>query len=155
MLRTRIAKALLVPAIAIPVTVGALAFAGVASAASPSVKPAGDFPVKCTSLSGTVGGTGTISGCKGNGTATSGTFPTNGSSPVTVSWSNGTTTTTSFSYSSGSGTDCPSSGTEEVVTGTTTGGTDTLIAKGLKLKGDICFTSTLQLSLYPGTKFKV
>jgi hypothetical protein len=155
MLRTRIAKALLVPAIVIPVTAGALAFAGTASAAGPSVKPAGDFPVKCTSLSGTVGGTGTVSGCKGNGTATSGTFPTNGSSPVTVDWSNGTTTTTTFSYTGGSGKDCPGSGTEEVVTGTTTGGTDTSIPSGLKLKGDICVSGTLQLSLYPGTKFKV
>ncbi|MFZ0665512.1 MAG: hypothetical protein WAM97_07130 [Acidimicrobiales bacterium] len=153
MFRTRLSRALLVPAVLVPVSLGSLAFAANASAAA---KPAAAAAaVKCTSLSGTVGGTGTVTGCKGTGsTGGSGSFPASPASSATITWANGQTTTASFNYASGSGTDCPSGGSEYVITGTVSSSTTKTIPKGQKLKGDVCLNG-VSLSLYPGTKFKV
>jgi alpha-tubulin suppressor-like RCC1 family protein len=108
-------------------------------------------PVACTSLSATVGGTGTVSGCGGN-TGGSGTFPSSDTSPATVTWENGDTTTVSFSYSE-SGTAC-SMGSTYKVTGSVTADTTGSIAVGSAIKGAVCLNGTT-VSLVPGTKFKI
>jgi len=156
MFRTRLARALLVPAMVIPISVGALAFAGVASAAKPAAKAQGATPVKCKVLTGTIEATGTLTGCTATDTGGSGTFPTVPASSATLSWVDGHSTTSSFNYAAGSGTDCPSGGSEFVITGTVTASTAANIVVGDKIKGDVCADlSTGALTLYPGTKFKI
>ncbi len=149
MIRSRTGRALLVPALLVPLAVATLALAGVASAA----KPAGSYPVKCKTLTGTVGTTGTISGCNGN-TGGSGSFPTVPSSSATVTWSNGDSTTASFNYAtvSSSTQTCPKSDTEYKITGTVSADTTGSIPVGSGLKGFVCLTSSGSLTLAPTAK---
>ena len=155
MFRTRVARVVVIPAVIAAASLGSLAFA---SASGASVKPA-VVTVKCTSLSGTAGGTGTISGCSdSSATGGSGTFPaTPGSGSQKVSWASGGTTTATFNYNQASTSTCPSGDSEYIITGSVTKnkGAAKSIGTGGKLKGDVCLSSTLQLSLAPGTKFKL
>jgi hypothetical protein len=150
MFRSRASRALLVPALLVPLAAATLAFAGVSSAASPAKA---SYPVKCKTLTGTVGTTGTISGCNGN-TGGSGSFPTVPSSSATVTWTNGDTTTASFNYASVSSSTqtCPSADSEYKITGTVSADTTGSIPVGSGLKGYVCLTSSGSLSLAPKAK---
>jgi hypothetical protein len=148
MFRSRTGRALLVPALLVPLAAATLAFAGAASASSPKLS----YPVKCHALTGTVGATGTISGCNGT-TGGSGTFPAVPSSSATVTWANGKTTTASFNYSqvSSSTQTCPSSDSEYKITGTVSADTTGSIPVGSGLKGYVCLNGA-SLSLAPTTR---
>ncbi|MFZ0665513.1 MAG: hypothetical protein WAM97_07135 [Acidimicrobiales bacterium] len=152
MFRTRLSRALLIPAVLVPLSVGTLAFASSASALKPATSA-----VKCSTLTGTIGATGSLSGCTGTGsTGGGGTFPTTGANPSTISWTNGQTTSTTFNYASGSGTLCGRHSTEEIASGTVQSSSTPTIPVGQKFKADICVnTKKDTLSLYPGTKFKI
>jgi hypothetical protein len=153
MFRTRLVKVLLVPAaLMIPASAATLALStNVASATTTKA-------VKCTTLSGQALATGSLTGCSDSAnTGSSGTFPTQPSSSgkATIKWASGGKTTATFNYTS-AGSACPSGDTEEVITGTVTKNTGA--AKSIKIgpiKGDVCVSSTLALSLAPGTKFTI
>ena len=148
MFLSRTGRSLLVPALLIPLAAATLAFAGVASASSPKLS----YPVKCSTLTGTVGTTGNISGCNGN-TGGSGSFPAVPSSSATLTWANGKTTTASFNYTtvSSSSQTCPSADTEYKITGTVSADTTGSIPVGSGLKGFVCLNGS-SLSLAPKTK---
>jgi hypothetical protein len=148
MFRSRTGRALLIPALLLPLAAATIAFAGSASASSPKVS----YPVKCHSLTGTVGATGTISGCNGN-TGGSGSFPAVPASSATVTWANGKTTKASFNYAtvSSSAQTCPSSDSEYKITGTVSADTTGSIPVGSGLKGFVCLNGS-SLSLAPTSK---
>jgi hypothetical protein len=148
MFSSRTGRALLVPALLVPLAAATLAFAGVSSAASPKLS----YPVKCSHLTGTVGATGKISGCNGN-TGGSGSFPAVPSSSATVTWANGKTTKASFNYAtvSSSAQTCPSSDSEYKITGTVSADTTGSIPVGSGLKGFVCLSGN-SLSLAPTVK---
>jgi hypothetical protein len=152
MLRSRTGRALLVPALLVPITAATLVFAGVASASS-STKASTSYPVKCKKLTGTVGTTGTITSCNGN-TGGSGSFPAVPASSATVTWANGDTTTASFNYAevSSSKQTCPSKDSEYEITGTVSADTTGSIPVGSGLKGYVCLSSSASLSLAPTKK---
>src|SRR5271157_4887716 len=110
MSRKRLARALLVPAaLLIPASIATVAFSSVSSAAIPAATKA----VKCTTLTGTILATGTLSGCSDTAnTGGGGTFPTTGASPATITWNSGGKTKSTFSYTGGSGA-CPAGQTQE------------------------------------------
>jgi len=154
MLRTRMAKVLLVPAMMIPVSAATLAFATASSAATPAKAGV----VKCTGLSGTALATGTLTGCNDPAnTGGSGTFPTSPASSATITWASGGSTTGTVSYTGATTNTCASGSSEETVTGKVTSdtGAGSSVAVGGKIKGDICISGTGALSLAPGTKFKI
>jgi hypothetical protein len=154
MFRTRAAKALLIPVMVASASVGTLAFA---SASGAAVKPA-TSSVKCTALSGTVGGTGSLTGCTDTAnTGGSGSFPlVPGSNSVT--WAAGGTNTFSYTFKTVTPNACPKKNEEIAVAGTVTGstGSGSSIPNGDKVKGDLCVNKkTDVVELLPGTKFKL
>ena len=168
MFRTRVARALLIPAaLMIPASAATLALTSSASAAVPNAKDS----ATCTSLSGTVNiGTesakGTFSGCTSSTTGGTGKFKgSESSSSGKVTWANKGVTTMSFGFSLEGQESCPAANDEIVVTGTvskSTGGAAKIKA-GQKIGGgsaantaDFCWnTATNALTLAPGTSFKI
>jgi hypothetical protein len=168
MFRTRLAKALLVPAaLMVPASTAALALT-TASPAGAAVYNAADAAT-CTKLTGKVdisteSATGTFSGCTKATTDGTGKFSgSESSSAGKVTWKNKGVTTMSFSFNiSGS---C-GTGTEEiVVTGAVKSSTGKAakIKKGQKISGgttantaDFCWNeATNALTLKSGTKFEI
>ncbi len=150
MFRIRVTKALLVPAMVIPISVGTLAFATTASASA----PAKSFPVKCTSASGSLGGTGMISGCSDTAnTGGSGSFPTTGAQPVVFTWATGKTTTATTSDSVVSPDACAAGDTEYKISGTVTADTTGSIPVGSGVKGKVCVSAVTIVGLVG--KFKI
>jgi hypothetical protein len=144
---------LLLPALLVPLTAATLGFAGYSSASSPAHT---SYPVKCISLTGTIGETGTISGCTESITGGSGTFSTADTSPATITWENGETTTVTFNNKR-SGTLCQAAhmGTTYKITGTVTADTTGSITVGSTIKGAVCLHSKTTLSLAPKTTLKI
>jgi hypothetical protein len=154
MFRTRVARILLVPAaLLIPASIATVAFASSSSAASPN---AAAKAVKCSTLSGTILATGSVSGCTDTAnTGGGGTFPTSGSNPTTIKWTSGGKTTATINYSGGSG-KCATGDTQEDVTGNVT--KDKGVAKSVKIgpiSGTVCVSADGALSLAPGTKLVI
>jgi len=138
-------------ALAVPVSLATLAFAGPALAAGTAT---------CSKLSGSVSSNkASLSGCTdtantgGAGTVTVTTLES-GKGPITWATSHGTTTI-SIKFTQ-SGTSCPSA-TEYKISGKVTA--DTGKAKSIKVGGavtaDVCLSSTGSFSLVKNTKFAV
>lgn len=170
MFRTRLAKALLVPAVLmVPLSTAALAL----STASPASASVYNTPPKdaatCTKLTGKVNistesATGTFSGCTSAPTGGTGKFSgSESSSSGKVTWKNKGVTTMSFGFSIG-GSACGAN-EEIVVTGTVSGSTGKAakIAAGQEISGgktkytaDFCWnSSTNAITLASGTKFEI
>jgi len=160
MFRTRVAKALLIPAMVVPTTVGTLAFA---SASGAAVKPA-SATAKCTVLSGNYQSTANLSNCN-NTTVTggSGSFPADGlsetSGTVTLTWANDLTSVINYNATLETNPAC-GKGKKYIYVilkgNVADGGTNTGIPVGDKVSADICFNSKNgNLALLTGKKFKV
>jgi hypothetical protein len=167
MFRTKLAKAVLIPAaFMIPVSVGSLALTSAAGASvRPAVKAAADT-ASCKTLKGTVNpatlaAKGTLSGCTPTAvTDGTGAFSGSGSSSsATITWgaSHGVTSS-SFTYTiSGQGS-CPTNDDEIVVSGAVTKSTGKAkkIKAGQPLSADVCYnTSKGTIALLKGTTFDV
>jgi len=138
-------------ALAVPISLATLAFAGPAFA---------DGTATCSKLSGSVSSNkASLSGCTdtantgGSGTVSVTTLES-GKGPITWASSHGTTTI-SITFTQ-SGTSCPSA-TEYKIAGKVTA--DTGKAKSIKVGGkvsaDVCLSKTDTFSLVKGTKFAV
>jgi hypothetical protein len=129
--------------------------------------------VKCTSLSGTyMAPSSTLSGCTGN-TGGSGTVTAPSTGVALITWANGKTTTTSGTNCNVStsgencdhgdkilpetaATQCPAGTVEGELFGKVTADTTGSVTVGAKAKTEVCVnTTTLALSLEPGTKAKI
>ena len=141
LLRFRVARLLTAATIVGAATVGAISFAGPTNAAVGTIK--------CTTLTGNLTTTVTLSGCNGN---TGGAIP----------WVNGQTTTVTLTPNIGVESDadllgsCSSSATEVEVTGTVTADTTGSAIVGGKVKVEACLNNTTQnIKLEPGTALKL
>ena len=150
--RSRLVRLLMVPALAAPVVAASLAFAGPASAGA----------VVCTGLTGNAGGTPPpqVTGC--NDTAnTGGTGTATGalSSPATLSWasSGGGTSTIKFKYKilTGKKNKCPAGDSSASITGKVTGHTGSGSSVSGAVSATVCIDGSGNLSLKPGSKFKL
>jgi hypothetical protein len=133
-------------AVALPVSVTAVAFAGPASAAA--------TPVACKKLSGTITGSITISKCspKSKTNKSAGGLAASLASGGTITWTpSNQTTTVSLSVSSPGQGACKKGSTEYDVTGSVTGGTSTYTHSGDAVAGKACATSGGSLSLVKHT----
>lgn len=155
MFGTRLGRALLVPAVLVPITIGTLAISSSASAAKPQTTR-GTWTVKCAGLTGQLNGTGTLYKCSGTGdTEGSGVFPTTQSNPVVINWASGYTTTVDVNYKTGTK-KCPTGEQEYDISGLVQSSTTPNINANEIIKGDVCVNlGTSKLSLYPGDKFKI
>lgn len=138
-------------AVAVPISLASLAFAGPAFAAGTAT---------CSKLSGSVSSNNaSLSGCTdtantgGSGTVTVSTLES-GKGPITWASSHGTTTI-SIKFTQ-SGTSCPGA-TEYKITGKVTADTGkaTSIKVGSKVSADVCLSSSGSFSLVKKTKFDV
>jgi len=147
----RRSRLLAVVALAVPISVGTLAFAGPAFAAGTAT---------CSKLSGSVSSNkATFSKCTdtantGGSGSVSVTTLGSGSGPIT--WASGHGTTTISITFTQSGTSCPGA-TEYKIAGTVK--SDTGKAKSIKVGGkvsaDVCLSGAGSFSLVTGTKFSV
>jgi len=124
---------------------------GPASATQPAVT----LKIKCTSLSGNVNTTVTLSGCNGNSGG--------GSTPImssalqsggTITWLNGKTTTIAAPALT-PGTNCPAGDTDLVAKAMVTADTTGSVTVGSKTKVEVCYNSSGTASLPPGKKAKI
>jgi hypothetical protein len=145
---SRLVRFLAVPALAVPVLAVSL------SSATPAVAAA----TVCTGLSGSATGTPppTLAGCNDTAnTGGGGTF-TGLSSPTTVSWASGGTSTFTFSFKViTKKVKCAAGDTEASLKGKITGSTGVGSSVKGKVKGEVCVDSNENLSLVPGTTFKL
>jgi hypothetical protein len=155
MFGTRLGRALCVPAVLIPITIGTLAISSSASAAGPHTAKGG-WSVKCAGLTGKIDANGTLYKCTGSGdTQGSGVFPTTETNPVVINWASGYSTTVDVTYSAGSKA-CPAGEQEFNISGTVVSSTTSTITQGQGIKGDVCENGqTGGLSLVRGDKFKI
>src|ERR1700722_5352604 len=140
MFRTRVARALLVPAaLMIPASAATLALTGPAGAAVPNAADS----ATCTTLTGTVNistesATGKFTGCTSGTTGGSGKFKgSQSTSSGKITWANAGVTKMSFGFTLEGQGSCPAANDEIVVTGTVTSssGAASKIAKGQKISG--------------------
>jgi hypothetical protein len=169
MFRTKVARALLIPA-ALMIPASAATLALTASPASAAV-PAKADSATCTSLTGTVNigtesATGTLSGCTSKTTGGTGKFTgSDNSSSGKATWKNKGVTSFSFSFTLEGQESCPAANDEIVVSGTVSSSTGDAkkIKAGQKISGgaaadtaDFCWnTGTNKITLAPSTTFEV
>jgi hypothetical protein len=155
LLRFRVARLLTAATIVGAATVGAISFAGPTNAAVGTIK--------CTTLTGNLTTTVTLSGCNGNTGGASMPIPaTNLATGGAIPWVNGQTTTVTLTPNIGVESDadllgsCSSSATEVEVTGTVTADTTGSAIVGGKVKVEACLNNTTQnIKLEPGTALKL
>ena len=112
--------------------------------------------IKCSTLTGNIASTVTLSGCTGNtGGASTPLLATSLASGGTITWTNSQTTTVTLSVSSPAGGTCPPKTTLEQAKGTTTADTTGSAPVGGKVKVLVCLTKTGGLSLEPGHVAKI
>jgi hypothetical protein len=112
--------------------------------------------IKCTTLSGNIASTVTLSGCNGNtGGSSQPLLATSLASGGTITWSNTQTTTVTLTVSSPTGGTCPAHTTLEEAKGKSTADTTGSAPVGGKVKVFVCLTSAGALSLEPGHVAKI
>jgi hypothetical protein len=170
MFRTRLARALLIPA-ALMIPASAAMVAATASPAGAAVPAKKADAATCTTLTGTVNistesATGTFTGCTSGPTGGPGKFKgSESSSSGKVTWANKGVTKMSFGFTLEGQETCPAANDEIVVTGTvskSTGGAAKIKA-GQQINGgsaantaDFCWnTVTNALTLAPSTSFEI
>jgi hypothetical protein len=106
--------------------------------------------VYCGGLTGTLGGTVTLSGCRPrSGTSTRASWVAD-----TFVWKpSGETTTVSLEFSSPGQGRCPAGSLEYDISGTVVGGTSTYVSVGDPVSAQICVNRLGRMSLVRGTKF--
>jgi hypothetical protein len=141
----------------------ALATLAIPTAALVSATPAGALVKKsipCTTVTGTITGTVTISGCKVPLTLKKKYVSLSGQSSQlasggTLTWAPVGTTTIFGAPTLGTGTLCPAGDTDETASGIVTGGTAKVTGKGQKYKGEFCIDGSGNITLAPGTKMLI
>jgi hypothetical protein len=123
--------------------------------------PAGATPtgIKCSTANGTANAstesaTIKFSGCTGNTDGKGTTTGTEGATTGTIKWGN--KDKTSFNETTSTGTNCPTSSIDdELVKGKVTSDNTGSTSVGAKVKGELCVSSSLAITLAPGTKFVI
>jgi hypothetical protein len=153
MLRSRLIRMSIAAAAAVAVPLGG----AVIFDASPA--SAAFVGIKCTTITGTVSGTVTVSGCNGNTGGSSTTMPTSTLlSGGTVTWVNTKTTTIgspTVSSVTGSAKTCTSTQSEEKATGAVTADTTGSAPVPGAYKIFVCVTSKGKITDAPGKKVKI
>ena len=139
MFRTRAARALLIPVMVASASVGTLAFA---SASGAAVKPDPFTGVKCTTLTGNVNSTATLSGCNGNTGGSSmalagAAFASGG----TITWTNSLTTTLNAPTVANGTFTCPKHYKPYKASGTVAADTTGSVPVGSTYKINVCLDS--------------
>jgi hypothetical protein len=115
--------------------------------------------IPCTTVTGTLTGSVTITGCKvpltlkkkyvSASAPNSSALATGG----TLTWSPAGTTTILGAPTTSTGTLCPAGDTDVIAKGVVTGGTAKVTGKGQKYGGEFCIDASGNVSVAPGTKF--
>ena len=144
-------------------TAAAVPFAGMALSAGPAGAKA-PKGINCTGGTGSgsvaeLSATIKLTGCSGNTGGTGSTTGTEGASSGTIKWGNAKTTTFSENPP-GSGSACPTTTLDELITGSVTADTTKSTSSGAAVSGEFCVTlnsanTKFKLKMAPGTKFTI